>query len=203
MAKNLADLRRMPRGQLDKLRKDELIESILATNANDDGAIGRVETRLDKIFEEMAAIRHSYNVSEEANNRKMQDMKTKLDRFSEIITKQQMFLENIDRKERENHLVVLGVPEESESLDEASNDSDKLEKIWTKMGVDATRVSYRRLGRNVQVGKKRPLLVVIRSKEKRDNVLDKAKTLKDAGYLYARIYVRKINIQKSVRSGIV
>ena len=102
-----------------------------------------------------------------------------------------MFLENIDRKERENHLVVLGVPEESESLDEASNDSDKLEKIWTKMGVDATRVSYRRLGKNVQVGKKRPLLVVVRSKEKRDNVLDKAKTLKDAGDLYARIYVKK------------
>ena len=105
--------------------------------------------------------------------------------------KQQMFLESIDRKERENNIVVLGAPEDSEELEGAKNDTDKLEKIWAKLETNVTRVSHRRLGRNVQVGRKRPILVAVRTKDNRDEVLEKSKKLKDAAGSYERVYVKK------------
>ena len=191
MAKNLADLRRMPRGQLEKVKKEDIIESILAANGNDDGALGRVEARLDKLIVENGALRQAFTVFEEANNRKIQEMQIKFDKQAEIIMKQQMFLEGIDRKERENNLVVLGVPEDSDTFEEATNDNDKLGKIWTTIGTDVTRVTHRRLGRFAQAGKKRPILVVVISKENRDGVLENSKKLKDAGSSYERVYVKK------------
>ena len=166
MAKSLAELRRMPRNQLERVHKGDIIDSIISANETDDGALGRVETRLDSLFLEITAMCQSYNVFEEASNKKIEGMQKKLDKQSEIIMKQQMFLENIDRKERENNLVVFGISEDSESLDGATNDQDKLEKIWTKIGVDATRVSVKRLGRNVEAGKKKALTGS--SKVKRD-----------------------------------
>ena len=85
---------------------------------------------------------------------------------------------------------MFGIPEDSESFDGATNDSEKLDKIWTTMVTDAIRVSHRRLGKSAE-GKKRPILVVVRSKEVRDKVLENAKKLKDAGNMYDRVYVKK------------
>lgn len=47
-----------------------------------------------------------------------------------MITKHQKFLKVIDQKERENNVVVLGVPYEHEALDGAMSDEVKLVKIW-------------------------------------------------------------------------
>ena len=105
--------------------------------------------------------------------------------------KQQMFLEHIDRKERENNLIVLGVPEDTETLDGATNDGEKLEKLWSAIGTDILRVSYKRLGRTTQTGRKRPILVTVGSKDDKDKVLENTHTLRQAGDLYARMYVKK------------
>ena len=36
----------------------------------------------------------------------------------------------LDRKERENNLVILGMPDEQESLDGKTTDKEKIEKKW-------------------------------------------------------------------------
>ena len=41
----------------------------------------------------------------------------------------------LDRKEREANIVVLGFPNEGEALDGVVTDTDKLEKVWEKVGV--------------------------------------------------------------------
>ena len=51
-----------------------------------------------------------------------------------VIKQQQLFLEAIDRKERETKLIVLGIPEEDESLDGVTADEDKLKKVWSVVG---------------------------------------------------------------------
>ena len=140
---------------------------------------------------EIAALVKSFADYKEGHDKKIQEMQAKIDKQSDLIMKQQMFLENIDRKERENNIVVLGVPEETEELEGATDDNAKLGKIWTKMGTNVTRVSHKRLGRNVQPGRKRPILVTVRSKENRDEALEKSKKLKESGASYERIYVKK------------
>ena len=74
MAKPLADLRRMQRAQLNSIKKEDIIESILAASGNDDGSLGRVETRLDTLFQEMSALRKSVAASEDINSKKLKDM---------------------------------------------------------------------------------------------------------------------------------
>ena len=125
-------------------------------------------------------------------------MQLKVDRGAEILMKHQLFLENIDRRERETNLVVLGVPEDGELVDGADNDDGKLCKIWDKFNEPGSRISHRRLGKTVQPNKKRPILVRVESKDLRDNVLEKAKVLKEATTEYKTIYIKK-DVHPAVR----
>ena len=52
-------------------------------------------------------------------------------------------------------------------------------------------MSCKRLGNNAQPGRKRSILVTVRSKEARDIVLEKAKALKQANETYKSIYIKK------------
>ena len=105
----------------------------------------------------------------------------------------------VDRKERETKLVVLGVPDEEESLAGATSDNDKLRKVWSVIGEDIEIRSHQRLGRRNDSGRKRPILVTVKSKQDRDAVLAKTKRLKDAGEPFGRIYVKK-DVHPSVRN---
>ena len=116
---------------------------------------------------------------------------------SEVIAKQQKYLEQIDRKERECNIVILGVPEDGAPLDDATNDCDKVKKIWNAASITTEMKSLRRLGRP-DSNKKRPILVVVPSRGDRDSVLEKAKELNDAGEVYKYIYIKK-DIHPSVR----
>lgn len=52
--------------------------------------------------------------------------------------------------------------------------------------------SHRRLGRNnAASGRKRPILVVLADKDKRDKVVSRARSLKELGTPYDRIYVKR------------
>ena len=90
------------------------------------------------------------------------------------------------------------MPEESEALDGANNDSEKLDRLWSKIGETGTRISHKRLGNSVQENKKRPILVITRSREDSDSVLEKAKILKEAGEGYKTIYIKK-DVHPAVR----
>ena len=97
----------------------------------------------------------------------------------------------MDRKERECNLVILGVPEETEALDGATTDDDKLSKVWDAAGITCSIKSSRRIGK-VEDGKQRPILAEVTSKTDRDTALDKAKGLKEhSNERYKKIYVKK------------
>ena len=181
----------MPKTQIQKISKEDIIDIIVAAKGADDGSLSRVATRLDTLFPEMTALRQTVTNFESTTNKKLQEMQLKLDKQSGIIMQHQMFLENIDREKRQNHLVVFGVPEDGETFDGATNDTEKLDKIWTTIATDVIRVSHKRLGNSTENGKKRPILVVVRSKEVRDKVLVNAKKLNDAGSTYERVYIKK------------
>ena len=125
-------------------------------------------------------------------------MQDKMDKQSDIIMKQQLFLENVDRKERETKLIVRGVPEETDTLDGATSDEEKLSKIWSRIGATVSRISSKRLGNTALPDRKRPILVIVRSKEERDSVLEKAKLLKNSEEAFKTIYIRK-DVHPAVR----
>ncbi len=96
-----------------------------------------------------------------------------------MIARQQRFLEDIDRKARECNLVLLGIPEEQESLDGATTEVAKIQKVLTTIGSSVGVRSFRRLGKRGQ--RRRPILVTVASRKDRDAVFERAKRLKNAG----------------------
>ena len=85
-----------------------------------------------------------------------------------------------------------------------------MNKILELIGVSRNgALTQRRLGRsdNNQAGnsvagqrrKNRPILVIVESKSMRDNILDKAKTLKNASDLFKRVFIKK-DVHPSVRN---
>lgn len=137
--------------------------------------------------------------SETAVDKKLEKMQQELDKQAEIIMKQQLFPEQIDRKERETNLVVLGVPDEDEALDGATNDEDKLQMIWKATSAGTAIHSHRRLGqRNPGCTRKRPILVIMGSRSDRDNTLKKSPSLKGRGAPYDKIFIKK-DVHPAVR----
>ena len=115
-------------------------------------------------------------------------MQNQLDKQAEIILSQQLFLENIDRKERETHLILLGVPEGQETLEGATSDAEKVDKIWTTIGVnDVEILSTKRLGREPVGERKRPILLILEHRADRDNILQKSKVLKEKNQVSASL----------------
>lgn len=96
--------------------------------------------------------------------------------------------------------MILGVPDESEALDGATSNSEKINKIWTTLGVQEVCVSDRRLGvRGGDGNRKRPILITMTTKIVKENVLSRSNTLKTTGEIFNRIYIKK-DIHPSVRA---
>ena len=75
---------------------------------------------------------------------------------------QQLYLENIDRKQRETHLILLGIPEGQDPLEGATSDEEKVKKIWSTIGLnDVKLVSQKRIGRVPDDDRKRPILAIL------------------------------------------
>ena len=83
----------------------------------------------------------------------------------------------MDQHQRENKLVILGVPDENLSLEGATNDDAKLSAVLDAIGELPSSVSsHRRLGRPND-NRPRPILCTVASREVRDNFIDKARRL--------------------------
>ena len=189
MAKTLAELRSMPRAQLDRLTKPQLIECILDS---DEGDNTQLWNKLNTISADIAQIKQDMSSPDSAINKKISSMQTQIDQQAEVIKQQQAFLEAIDRRERETKLVVLGVPDGDEQLDGATSEEEKIRKIWDVMDENVVIKEHRRLGRNdPNSTRKRPILIHLESKDLRDRILRKTRRLKEAGPAYERVFVKK------------
>ncbi len=192
MARPLSELRKIPRGQLARINKDELIDSILAAQDTEESPMLKaMDAKLSNVMAEVAELKAAVTSPDSFITRKFKEMEGKISKQAEIISQQQRFLEVLDRREREDNVVVLGLPDESEALEGAVTDVDKMNRVWDKMGVPRVACQHRRLGTQGNNNRKRPLLLTIRDKELRSRVLSNAKNLKTAGESYSRIYVKK------------
>lgn len=202
MSKTLNELCRLPRNQLAKINKDEMIDCIMAA-ANVDPVTYAVTEKLDALAKELAEVKQALASPNSAINKKLADLQQQVNTQAEVIAKQQRFLEGLDKKERECNLVVLGVPDTNESLDGATIDVDKVKKVWCTAGASSEVVSVRRLGRADAAGgsrRSRPILVTVASRKDRDAVLDKAKNLKQcSNEAFKKVYIKK-DVHPSVRA---
>lgn len=202
-SKQLYDLRKLHRNQLAKINKDELIDSILASN-NDGDEFHRISQRLEEVMKEMQALKTAIVSPDSLINRNYAELRERVNRQEQILAKQQQFLEALDRREREANIVVLGVPDDNEAMEGATTDQEKLNKIWAKIGVSGVAATHRRLGGNTRTGdeptprRNRPILLTLQNKDQRTNILDNARRLKDAGEGFSRIYIKK-DVHPSVR----
>ena len=91
--------------------------------------------KVGNLVTEIASLKTAVTSPESVINKKLENLQAQVDKQAEIISKQQRFLETLDRKERESNLVLLGVPDENESLDGRTTDETKVRKILEKIGV--------------------------------------------------------------------
>ena len=88
------------------------------------------------------------------------------------------------------NLIVLGGPEEGETLEGATSDSDKVSKVWDAASITCNVKSLRRIGQRGE--RRRPILVEVVSRADRDSALDKTRDLKGhSNDIYKRIFVKK------------
>ena len=188
-SRSLSDLCKMSQVQLKAFRKDDLIQIIMAAPEPNEDVNLPVITQITALVAEVAELRRALTSPDSAINKQVQDLRAQVDRQQDIIASQQRFLEDMDRKARECNLVLLGIPDGQESLDGATTDETKIRKVWEKIGSSTGVRTSRRLGK--PGGRPRPILITVASREDRDTVLDRAKTLKEAGDTYRRVYIKK------------
>lgn len=197
MASNLDEFYKLTRSQRSSLNKTELLGILNSNESSSNGDIQTLSSNIEKLTKEITTLNKSFTDHKDSTDKQINELKQQVSQQNEIIAKQQKFLEQIDRKERECNVVIQGVPEGVVALDGATNDSDKIKKIWDAAGITIDAKFPRRLGKP-DTTRNRPILVVVSSREQRDAVLDKAKQLKDAGDIYKAIYIKK-DVHPSVR----
>ena len=198
MTKSLSELQKLQRTQLTRLTKEDSIDSILAEPEREDGLVQVLMDKMTALVTEVTELKKVVISPDSAINKKFTALQAQVDKQAEIIVKQQRFLETLDRKEREMNLVITGVPDEHERLEGEPTDGSKLNKIWWKAGVRDEVKSHRRLGNHNGGDRRRPILVTVTNKQVRDNILEKARLLKEAGGEYAKIYIKK-DVHPSIR----
>ncbi len=104
--KQLSELRKLPRNQLIKINKDDIIDSILAAGEEND-ELAKINKRFDEVMNEMQTMKTMITSPDSQINKNYAELKSRVDKQAEIISKQQHFLEMLDRKEREANFVYL------------------------------------------------------------------------------------------------
>lgn len=168
MARQVAELRKLQRHQLKQINKDDLIDSILSYNEEEQ--LHTITGQFASLMQEINELKAMLSSPDSVVNKRLTEMEARIEKQGRIIAAQQQFLEAVDKKERENNIVILGVPEQNESLEGATNDEDKLEVLWNKIGVEDVRGTHRRLGREANNGesrRSRPILLTLTDKDVR------------------------------------
>lgn len=198
MAKSLPELRKLQRNQLTRLTKEELIDSILTAPVQDEVPMQQLADKVNLLVNEINELKNVITSPDSVINVKISALQAQVDKQAEVIASQQRYLEILDRKERENNIIITGVPDENESLEGATTEEEKLNKIWSNVGVAVQEGTHRRLGNETRDGRRRPILVTINNKQVRLQVLENAKKLKQLTGEYTKIYIKK-DIHPSIR----
>lgn len=151
-AKSFLEMKKMQRSQLTGFTKEELIESILSAPEQEEGQFNTLTTALQNLASEVADLKNAINAPDSIFNKNFTELQLQIDSQAAILVKQQRFLEVLDLKEREKNLIILGVPDENETLDGQTSDAHKVAKIWQKTGVPEEIASHRRLGDITELG---------------------------------------------------
>jgi hypothetical protein len=200
--KSLAELKAMC-GKGDKLRAvtKETIENILLSQDTDPGGQDSDNENdpvklLRNLTKDVKSMKDT-NMRIVAALNKIDGLETKVEQLQEdnrlcygIITQQQMFLESLDARDRGKNIVITGIEETVNDL--GGNDSEKVHSVLQEIGEQVDRDSFttKRLGRNNDRNR-RPLLVTLPSKNMRQNILEKAKLLKEKQDPYKKVYIKK------------
>ena len=129
-------------------------------------------------------------------------LKNQVDQAFRIINQQQKFLESFDARERQKKFIISGVAEGSDDL--GVNDQDKVQAVVVATGYaerfDANEWEVKRLGQQMD-NRKRPILVVVESSQRRNAIVEKSRNLKQAGPPFDSIYVKK-DVHPAIRKEI-
>lgn len=142
-ALSLVDLCKLQCNQFNNIKKDELLDAILSATNDSFGSNERSETQLTEIVKESIELKQSITSSKGEVDKKIKIMEKKTEAQANIIQQQQKFLEGLDRKESEASLVILGVLDEGEALDGATDDAAKINKAFSVVGRALQVHSYR------------------------------------------------------------
>ena len=131
MAQNLAELLRLTKADINKIGKPQLVDIIDAARNERDNAqdIPTLIANITKLTSEVSQLTTALKTHQESTDKQVTELKQQVAKQNEVITKQQLFLEQLVRKERECNIVILGVPECAEALDGATNDNAKVKKV--------------------------------------------------------------------------
>ena len=96
MAKPLAEIKSMTRQQLDRMKREDLVASIMADQNANVSSMTNIELQLQNLTQEMALMRQEANSRETINSNMIKAMEATINKQSEILTKQQMYQESVD-----------------------------------------------------------------------------------------------------------
>ncbi len=103
---------------------------MILASGEDGTTLAGINKRMDDVVKAMEALKDTITAQNSVANKNYEKLRARVDK-QEIIAKQQQYLEYLDKKEREGNVVILGVPDDQESLEGATSDEEKLDKIWT------------------------------------------------------------------------
>jgi Zn-dependent M32 family carboxypeptidase len=195
---SVAEINQMNKETLKSTLKEILsnlaVEQDKNSNEDDDGCI---KLMLQQVLDEVKAIRAERipiidsmtDIQEKivAQDKEINELKSCHSNLSKTVEYHQRMLEQVDAKQRECNVIVMGLKEDV-PLDGALADDEKCNKIFEQIEVNIG-FQVKRLGKQGEYP--RPLLVITKSPDDRAQLIDNAKKLKEAGEDYKNVYIKK------------
>ena len=188
---NVKDLSQAQINKLTNAQLKEALGTVLNAYTSDEPSNGTLLQEIRSLKKELEQIK---TIKNEVNS-----LSSKLDQAFTIINQQQMFMESIDARERQRKIIVTGVSEDVDRLE--NSDETKVKSILNEAGYtepfEVSNWEIRRLGREDD-RRKRPILIVVEDQTKRNAIIGKAKNLKEKPAPFSTIYIKK-DVHPAVR----
>ena len=165
-----------------------------------------VKKLTDPILQKMEKLTKPLKDKTKANESKialleanLKEKESKIEAMTQVIVNMQSSLTTIDAQKRNTNIIISGLPEQNLELgngETLTNDEEKVKSLFDEMGVpenaiddpdelEITRIGERK-GNSIRLIK-----VNLKSKPKRDAVLEKSSTLKQKAAPWNKVYVKK------------
>ena len=193
-------VRELTTAQVKSLNKDQLREAVSLLMAEPPGSDAEALLRIEGKIDEM-----KNSISTEIST-KIAELKTEQDQkitaiqnensvLREALMQHQRFLESLESQKRADNVLIFGASEDDIKVGDATykTDLEKAQMIFDKINSPARIVNVARLGkREAGSNKKRPIKVQLAPESDRNDLLEKAKSLKDeTDAVLNSVYVRK------------